>query len=140
MRTHRIKFVCSNVDCAKFVEDNLLHDQFCDLTHWYCGLDGAGADTPDCCLIYRGIYEPNVIYVEIDLKELIHEDDDPQKALEHYQDWKKETFWSENHKDWVVSEITIDELPCYAKLKKAQDELKVIAAAIEIAKGRNDAR
>ena len=68
MRTHRLVIDCNCKEYADYMENEILHVDFCDLTHWYCGLDDAGEDTPDICVIYRGVYNPNRIYVEVDLK------------------------------------------------------------------------
>lgn len=68
MRTHRLVFDCSSSDFADYLENEVLKVDFCDLTHWYCGLDGEGEDTPDLCVIYRGALFNNRIYVELDLQ------------------------------------------------------------------------
>lgn len=70
MRTHRLKLTCNTKAAAEFFEENLVHQFFVDFTHWYCGIDDAGEDTPDSCIIYRGILYPNVIYVDFDAKAL----------------------------------------------------------------------
>lgn len=70
MRTHKLIFVCDTVEHAKYLEEEILHVDFCDLTHWYCGLDHAGEDTPDDCLIYRGIIHPEIVTVELNVKGL----------------------------------------------------------------------
>lgn len=69
MKTHRLVFKCNSVEFADYLENEILHVDFCDATHWYCGLDGAGEDTPDSCVIFRGIINPEVVYVEIDLEQ-----------------------------------------------------------------------
>lgn len=69
MKTHRLVFKCNTIEFAKYLENDILHVEFCDLTHWYCGFDDAGEDTPDCCVIFRGIVHPETVYVEIDLKQ-----------------------------------------------------------------------
>ena len=62
MRTHRMKITCNCIECANYLKDEILAADFCDLTHWYCGLDNAGEDTPDDCIIYQGELYPNVLY------------------------------------------------------------------------------
>lgn len=69
MKTHRLMFKCNSVEFADYLENEILQVDFCDATHWYCGLDGAGEDTPDSCVIFRGIIHPEVVYVEIDLEQ-----------------------------------------------------------------------
>jgi len=137
MRTHRLKFVCSSAECAKHIEEESLAVDYCDLTHWFCGLDGAGEDTPDSCIIYRGIVEPNVVYVELALSE-VQQDDNISKELAKFDCWKNEDFFKKLGKDWKVTEISAEELPSYIELKKAKKELKLIKTALSSLMTRKD--
>lgn len=105
MRTQRLIVECNCPQCADFVENEILHVDFCDLTHWYCGLDEAGDDTPDTCLIYRGIYHYNRIYVEFDEQKsgLCAEN-----VLKQYIDLKNDGF--NLHKDWKVLDVYLEQI------------------------------
>ena len=84
MRTHKLTIKCKGEQESDSVEESL-EDYFCDFTHWYCGLDGAGEDTPIYCLIYRGIIHPEIITVEFDSERIFGKNND-HEALKMYMD------------------------------------------------------
>ena len=122
MRTHRLKVTCNSEECAKFIEEEIAHDDFCDMTHWYCGLDGDGEDTPDTCIIYRGIIEPNVLYIDFYV---------PEKMTSTCSIWTdryerlKETI-PVSHPGWNVLKVELSELDSYKKIKSLEAEIEKI--------------
>lgn len=113
MRTHRIKITCNSEEAAKFYEENNVHQYFVDFTHWYCGLDGAGEDTPDDCIIYRGIIEPNAIYVEFDARSLFGNKDiefNAKIALSNFKEGKM------NHYGFEVTDVEMKHLDHYDEI------------------------
>lgn len=80
MRTHRIIVECVNEDSANKVQE-FLEDYFVDFTHWFCGLDGAGEDTPQHCIMYRGYIHPENITVEFDMKAIFQGNSLPLKHM-----------------------------------------------------------
>lgn len=84
MRTHKLTIKCKGEQESNSVEE-CLDDYFCDWTHWFCGLDGAGEDTPQYCLIYRGIIHPEIITVEFDSEKIFGKNSD-HEALKMYMD------------------------------------------------------
>ena len=85
MKTHRLIVECNDAKAADSFEA-MLADEFCDFTHWYCGLDGAGDDTPDLAVIFRGIIHPEKVFVEFDLTSIYGKgnDDYIKKHFESY--------------------------------------------------------
>ena len=90
------------------------------MTHWYCGLDGAGEDTPDTCIIYRGIIEPNVLYIDFYV---------PEKMTSTCSIWTdryerlKETI-PVSHPSWNVLKVELSELDSYKKRKSLEAEIE----------------
>lgn len=86
MRTHRIKITCNSEEGADWCEENSVQEFFNDFTHWYCGFDHVGDDTPDSCIIYRGVLNPNVIYIEFDAKNIFNGDieDNATTVMNHF--------------------------------------------------------
>lgn len=118
MRTHRLKIECNCEDAAIFFESEILHVDFCDFTHWYCGLDNAGEDTPDDCVIYRGIMEPNVIYVDFNLPAMGN--GEPESYIEQYEALKSNFKSNHNEEKWEVLKVECFELDSYKKVKELE--------------------
>ena len=124
MRTHRLKVTCNSKECAKWLKEEILEVDFCDFTHWYCGLDDAGEDTPDDCVIYLGTLHPNVVYVELNLQ-AASLDPETFKTYVHLGHYGSE------ERDWNVEEIEVEELDHWTELQKAKAELKSIKDSIK---------
>lgn len=124
MRTHMMKITCNCNDCARFLKDEILGVDFCDLTHWYNGLTNEGEDTPDDCIIYQGELYPNVIYVECNLN-AASLDVDSFKSFVHLGQY------GTPDKQWNVEQIEVEELDHWKKIQKLETELSTIKASIE---------
>lgn len=122
MRTHKIIFTCNSVECANWYANEILHIDFCDFTHWYCGLDHAGEDTPEYCLIYQGIIHPEIITVEFDANAMFGKSVDIgiENLKKQYHEFKlsKDKF--------EIFDVKFEELDAYTKVKQLSDELSHI--------------
>jgi len=125
MRTHRVKLTCTSEECAKFVVEDL-NVTFCDFTHWFCGLDHAGEDTPDSCIIYCGYVHPEVVYIEFDSREIYGENDVSDDFILNKFNCMYAIRTGEKA-DQKVKKIEVEKLPCFAALedykKKVQESL-----------------
>ena len=119
MRTHRLKITMNSIPAADWYERECVHQFFVDMTHWYCGLDDAGEDTPDTCVVYRGIMERNVIYVDFDAQSMFQDcaANNAQVALEHFK--VGPTMFN----GYEVLNVELSELESYDKVKSLQEEI-----------------
>ena len=123
MRTHRMKITCNCIECANYLKDEILAAVFCDLTHWYCGLDNAGEDTPDDCIIYQGELYPNVLYVECNLN-------NTSLNVDLFKSFVHLGHYGSNDKQWNVEKIEVDELDHWKEIQKLRDELAMAQSLI----------
>lgn len=124
MRTHRLKITCNCAECADYLNSEILSVDFCDATHWYCGLDYAGEDMPDDCVIYQGTLYPNVVYVECNLDSIM-------SSVSEFKDRVHVGRLEKDGVNWNIDRVEVEELDHYAKIRQLTSELTAVRNSIK---------